>query len=193
MGSDMPIWSKPKLPLGCERIQGKRRVVLYEPWESEPLAVCMICREPVRPSEFIELSQCLHHGCKGCLLQYAAHRWMAGERFACPLCRSTQANGCAELQNDGDVDGLVRRGTHRLYYLQDCFQNWHCYGVQHQLERYVVRALNSAKTARRLLAYTKSQLCWLSPYHGWIVPNGSPARNPRFRVLDSKTLQGTSY
>ena len=163
-------------------------MVLYEPYESAPPPECPICLQVIPRGELLELKGCHHGGCKGCMLLYAAHRWKAGEAFSCPSCRGTESVGAAELCVSKEQIGLPKEGKHIIHFLEDCFHNWHCYGAEHSATGELFLPKDLKRPNPRIKTYTKSATCWISPYSGWIVPNGEPSKNARFQRINVKNL-----
>lgn len=181
------IWSRPARPLGYRATAGRRRVVLWSPYEETPPESCPICLSPLRHGEFVELAGCLHAACKGCMLRYAVSQWRSGASPSCPLCRSSASCGTASFDVAEDQIksmGLARGGKHLLHFIEDCYHNWHCYATEHAKsgERYLTRGVDAA----RQRTFVPSATCWLAPYHGWIVPNGAPDANAAFERVERR-------
>ena len=180
------VWSRPARPLGFHSNSDcGRRVVLWPPFESMAPERCPICLDDVRRGEFLEMKGCAHVACTACLLRYAASQWTAARTPLCPLCRSAESAGVAEFNVSAERRplGLTADGAYRMFFLEDCYANWHCYATVHLTTgaRFVTRGLASAAPYRRMRTFSPSSLCWIAPYHGWIVTNGAPDSNDDFR------------
>ena len=187
------VFSRPTRPLGFHsNAVGGRRVVLWPPFESMKAEMCPFCLEDLRRGEFIELKGCMHAACASCVLRYAASQWVAGRPMRCPLCRSVSSVGAAEfaVSEKQRPLGLTMDGCYRISFLEDCFGNWHCYGTEHAEtgSRFVVSGLSTSARHRRRRTFSQSALCWVAPYHGWIVPNGSPDANAMFKRVASSIV-----
>ena len=146
----------------------------------------------LRWGEFIDLP-CGHAFCKGCLLQEAVTRFINGGAFSCPLCRSTAAHLVFEVDcATTPLPGIASHGIHRCLSLEDGWGNWHPYLVQNvSSEACFVHQKLIDGGAPRLPAFPRAQTIYLDPYHGWIVPNGVPANNSNFFVVDETTHVST--
>ena len=139
---------------------------------------CSICHYAMRYNKFLELNGCMHSFCKSCVMETALRLWKAGRTFTCPLCRSTDSNlsavlniACTEVGR-----GPLPPGSYRVYTLEDCYGNWHPYGVKDL----VTEARFKAKCNPGMQTFTKCMTCHISPYSGWIVPGGAPRNSARF-------------
>ena len=104
--------SKPKLPLGVAEIQGKRKCVLFEPFETEEQEeeVCCVCLCPHRWGQHCDL-QCLHTLCYVCLRKMIVEEVRSrGLRapWKCPMCRKDlhccQTSTCLRRHRAGRND-----------------------------------------------------------------------------------------
>ena len=190
----MPVvWSRPARPLGFHSNSAcGSRVVLWPPFESMAPERCPFCLDDVRRGEFIEMKGCSHAACAACLLRYAASQWVSGRTMRCPLCRSAESAGVAEFEVCGDQRtlGLVTDGVYRISFIEDCYANWHCYATVHipTGSRFVASGLGADAPYRRRRTFAPSALCWIAPYHGWIVTNGAPDANPRFSRVKTESV-----
>ena len=182
------MFSKPKYALGVSGVKGIRTLTYFvEP----PIDSCPVCRDDLRYNEFLELS-CSHTLCKGCALKFAVAQLVRGRPFTCPECRSTASHLECETMITVPLPGIPTIGKHVFYAVVDTWSNWHVHCVQcaETGACFVHHQLTAASTPR-LRSFTRAQTIHISPYSGWLVPNGDPNKNPRFLVrLESATLVG---
>ena len=166
--------SKPKLPLGVARIQGKRKCVLFEPFETEEEEeVCCICLSPHPWGQHCDL-QCLHTMCYVCLRKMIVEQVRShGVRapWKCPMCRK-DLHSCARLlPPESAIEGVYRT----IHFVEDYFNNW-----------IVIIAEDPTGASLAVLEFkglTASKLVWIHPYHGWYIKDGAPNKNPFFEKI----------
>ena len=177
----MSVFSKPHFPLGMERADEHRGVILYEPYQTAPSIACAICLSPVIYNTYIEVADCGHVFCewaldsvrllriliacvlrttgKYCVLRYAVVRALAGQRFTCPMCRSSTANIVLDTVLVTPNHSLPYIGKYRMFAVADVFSNFHVFGVTHtETGEHFVNS-NLGTKYRRIPAFSHSQMC----------------------------------
>lgn len=174
-------FSKPVLPLGIERIEGKRTPVVYA--DAEPETGCPICLRSSLPwCGFIDL-KCGHCVCTSCLLytHYVSLRDRGSAvDFLCPLCRRSHKVTAMILDQDEQVRGMESAGGIKIMLaVEDVFDNWHAVGIECNGGLYAVESLCQRKPPKYMRTFNCSQTVHLNPYGGTICREGRPANNPK--------------
>ena len=166
--------SKPKLPLGVERIEGKRKCVLFEPYETEEAEMCCVCLSPHPWGQHCDLP-CLHTVCYVCLRKLVVEQVRSRGLSApwnCPMCRK-DLHSCAQVLPSPES---VKLGEYRtIHFVEDYFSNWIVIVAEDRT--------GSILAAQQFKGITASQMVWINPYHGWFIKNGSPNNNPMFEKI----------
>ena len=176
----MPVWARPKTPLGvCGFVatgRGKRtRPIHMEDIDDHPMGgQCAICQEPIKCHRTLfetECGHCFHHACA---TAYAISRLRGGStQTPCPLCRTPLTK---IFQTEERVPGVPMNGPYvYLHALVDVFQNGTVYGVNDgRGGRFT--PLGTTTTVPN----QPSVLRWISPYTGWYIVSG---RSDRVREM----------
>lgn len=177
----MPVLSKPKLPLGIERIAGKNTPIVYADAEPEENYFCPICLDRLRWCSFIDLP-CSHAVCTSCLL--FTHFVKLKERgarvdFTCPLCRQSHKVSAIILDQNEPIQGIgANAGVRILHAVEDFFGNWIPVAIECGKGLYAIEALCGKKPPRTLRTFSSSQCCHINPYGGRYSKGEAPDRNP---------------
>ena len=172
-------FSKPCWPLGSFVQDG--RLGVMAPYSDEADEICCVCTEPLKWCTHIDLP-CGHSHHMACLTQWfltkLKSRMGVRAAFGCPLCRAS-CRVVARVVDDTVPLPRIRftdPSTRVLHAITDTYGNWTILAVTTDKGLFITSGVLSN-------AYQHTQTCWLNPYAGWIVPNGSPTKNPIFQIL----------